>query len=277
MIDWLSKGNYTFDEYVPAQFENFAGPNGIALVKVWDGGVTEKGWGLKSNNGKAFMELYNMGRFNQLRVLKAKKPGPFAFVMRSMSLVCIDVDGKNGGFEHLKKLGYLPPTLAETSKSGDGYHLFYSTADDWDSDTGFSVINDRVGVEQGIDLRGTGCVYHYVNQRWNDYSIAPLPQHLHELFKANETVKKLNDVLINQVIANADVEELLLLQAEAIQDLAKPIKEGARNNTLFAIGSKLKTLNVSEWRVLLRDRAIEVGLPANEAAKLVHNVDMYSS
>ena len=62
----------------------------------------------------------------------------------------------------------LPPTLAETSKSGDGYHLFYLVDEEWDDEKGYGLLGDRIGIEQGVDIRATGCVYHHPQQRWND-------------------------------------------------------------------------------------------------------------
>ena len=83
-----------------------------------------------------FMPRYLRGVFNSRRVVYGYERGKwaYAFVMRSMRLVCVDIDGKNGGLEHAKKLGLLPPTLAETSKSGDGYHLFYLVDEEWDDE-----------------------------------------------------------------------------------------------------------------------------------------------
>ena len=55
----------------------------------------------------------------------------FAFVMRAQcSLVCIDIDGKNGGLIHapVKLEACCAHTLAGASKSGDGYHLWYATS-----------------------------------------------------------------------------------------------------------------------------------------------------
>lgn len=280
MTDWIFNDNYSRSCPIPNEFNLYAGPNGVATVRVWDNGSTEKGWGLKSKAGEhSFMQLYTSNRFNPKRIIGSSPDitPPFAFVMRSMSLICIDIDGKNGGFDSIKKLGYLPQTLAEISKSKDGYHLFYYTSDIWNSETGFASFGDRVSIEQGIDLRATGCVYHYTKQRWNTSDIAALPTHLHELFTAKETVKKLSDKLIQNTIANADQDELLLLQEELKNDLAKPIIDGTRNNTLFAIGSKMKALNVPNWPDLIRTRGTDLGLPDFEIEKLIYNIDVYAS
>lgn len=90
-------------------------------------------------------------------------------------------------------------------------------------------------------------------------------------------MKKLSDKLIQNTIANADQDELLLLQEELKNDLAKPIIDGTRNNTLFAIGSKMKALNVPNWPDLIRTRGTDLGLPGFEIEKLVYNIDVYGS
>src|SRR5687768_13510194 len=113
---------------------DITGPKDLALVRAWPSGITDQGWGLQGADGKdGFMARYMRSEFNPRSVLYGYGKGKwaFAFVMRSMRLVCIDIDGKNGGIEHAKKLGMLPLTLAETSKSGDGYHLFYLVDEEW--------------------------------------------------------------------------------------------------------------------------------------------------
>ena len=90
----------------------------------------------------------------------------------------------------LAALGILPPTLAETSKSGNGYHLFYLVSEDeWDPNAGFGMFGDRIGIEQGVDFRGTGCVYHYQSQRWNDRPLAELPDRIKDRLKAAQQRK----------------------------------------------------------------------------------------
>src|SRR6185503_17331686 len=135
-----------------ATIASFAGPKGMALVRAWPDGRTDPGWGLTSPSGDGFMLRYMRGEFNERRVLYGyvRDKWAFAYVMRSLKLVVVDIDGKNGGLEHAKKLGMLPPTMAETSKSGDGYHLFYEHDEPWDNDKGFGALSDRIGIEQGV-------------------------------------------------------------------------------------------------------------------------------
>src|SRR6478752_6409049 len=145
---WWMTDTYDVDDPIPEAMSMLDGPKGIALVKAWPDGRTDAGWGLTSKYGDGFMARYNRGEFNARRVLYGFNRGKwnFAFIMRSMQLVCIDIDGKNGGLEHAKHLGALPMTLSETSKSGDGYHLFYRTDEVWDPDYGFAILNDRIGI-----------------------------------------------------------------------------------------------------------------------------------
>src|SRR5690606_30401280 len=109
-----------------------------------------------------------------------------AYVMRSVRLVAIDIDGKNGGLEHVTEIGALPLTMAERSKSGNGYHLFYETDDVWDVDEGFAQIPDQIGFVQGVDIRGTGCVYHFPAQRWNNRKVTKLPDWLRDQLLAKQ-------------------------------------------------------------------------------------------
>ncbi|MGV0949432.1 MAG: bifunctional DNA primase/polymerase [Azonexus sp.] len=277
---WLSD---TYDEEIPVpvgQLEPHAGPKGIALVRTWKDGTTDPGWGLQSKDGKpAFMEKYAKGRFQMSPILHGwvQNRNAFAFVMRSMRVVCIDIDGKNGGIEHAASLGMLPPTLAETSKSGDGYHLFYKVSEDeWDPDAGFAAYADRIGIEQGVDFRGTGCVYHYPSQRWNRRHIAELPIRIKDRLLAHQQRKAATAAVITKTLELEDPEEVLIMQADLLQDLKKPIPAGRRNNTLFAIGQQLKLAQIPNWEKHLHDRALAVGLDQDEADKLVNNVSRYN-
>jgi len=200
----------------------------------------------------------------------------FAFVMRSVRLVCIDIDGKNGGLIHAGKLGMLPLTLAETSKSGDGYHLFYATSEDeWDPVKGYATYSDRIGLEQGVDLRATGCVYHYPQQRWNGREIVELPDHLKKRLAAHSQAAAARTSSIVKTIETQDTEEILLMQDALTDDLKKPIPAGRRNTTLFAIGNQMKIAQVPQWEKQVYDRATDVGLDDEEATKLVTNIRRY--
>jgi hypothetical protein len=182
---WWRSDSYDDDTAVPEVIRQQAGPNGLALVRAWPSGITDKGWGLLPPKGETdgFMPRYTRNEFLDKKILHGYARGlwAFAFIMRAVRLVCIDIDGKNGGLEHAKELGMLPPTLAETSKSGDGYHLFYLVDETWDEQKGFAKLSDRIGIVQGVDVRATGCVYHYDAQRWNQRQLAMLPVHLYEV------------------------------------------------------------------------------------------------
>lgn len=274
---WWIRNSYTVSTAVPKQFEKFAGPEGVALVRAFANGSTDKGWGLNNRKGQpAFIPRYTRGRFRESAVLK-ESTNAFAIVMRSVRLVCIDIDGKNGGIEHAKRLGMLPHTLAETSKSGDGYHLFYSVDDEWDDEKGFAQLSDRIGIVTGVDIRAVGCVYHYPQQRWNEMAIAPLPDHLKELLLHREQKLYDSQARINKILDSDDEMEILMLQDELITELNKPIDDGKRNNTLFAIGQKMKQAQVPGWETLLGARAEAVGLETNEVVKLVGNISRYNA
>ena len=278
---WWRTDDYAKDLPIPAEFHHLAGPQGVALVRAYPDGRTSAGWGLHpgkdSPPDQRFMPMYTRGEFDFRRAIYGYNQDrwAFAFVMRSLRLVCVDIDGKNGGLEHAKRLGMLPPTLSETSKSGNGYHLFYEVADEWDLARGYGLIPDRIGIEQGVDIRGTGCVYHHKPQRWNQRKIAPLPAHLQELMLHREQKQAAQSERIVKVLANNDSTEVLMLHDEIVSQLKKPIAPGKRNQTLFAIGNQMREAQVPGWEDLLIERGLQVGLPGDECDKLVANIERY--
>lgn len=270
---WWMTDSYVVEEPTPAAFENLAGPKGVALVRAFPDGRTDAGWG-----DETFMAKYLADGFNPRKALYGYTRGKnaFAFIMRSVKLVCVDIDGKNGGLEHAKKLGALPPTLAETSKSGNGYHLFYLVESEWDEELGFGEISDRIGIEQGVDIRATGCVYHHDTQKWNGRAPQPLPKHLHQLLVAKQQERQHRAAYVTSVLNSQDETEILLMRDQLVTDLAKPIADGKRNNTLFAIGQQMKQAQIPNWEMLIQDRANEVGLSDDEADKLVSNITRFN-
>ncbi len=274
---WWMTDTYDDDNEIPRQIFDAGGPHGVAITRVWPNGTTDRGWGMPD-----FMEAYNKRGFkSKLNViLSGYRQGKwaFAYIMRSMRIVCIDIDGKNGGFQHVGKLGMLPLTLAETSKSGNGYHLFYLVSEDeWDPNQGFALFTDRIGIQQGVDIRYTGCVYHHSTQRWNDRRLVELPEHIKQMLRERQQQQAAMYSNITKVLTSGDDEEVLLMHAALIEDLKKPIPQGKRNNTLFAIGSQMAVAQVPDWETLVHDRATEVGLDNDEASKLVNNIASYGS
>lgn len=279
MTNWWETETYDVDVVIPPQIADpwLWGPHGAALVKVFANGTTQTGWGLQGKNGApGYMENYENTFFASRRALTGYNKGQHAvaIVMRSAKLVCVDIDGKNGGMEHASKLGALPATLAEISKSGNGYHLFYETDEEWDDDEGFSLIPDHIGIVQGVDIRGTGCVYHHDTQRWNNRPVAPLPEWLKDKLLVKKQRRLAHQATLSK-ITTLDPMEILMLQDEFKDELAKPIKAGTRNTTLFAIGSKMKAAGIDDWDKLVHARAVEIGLSVNEADKIVSNIGAY--
>lgn len=276
--NWWETDRYTVDKLLPVQFEEAElwGPKGPALVRAYEDGSTQRGWGLTSKEGDGFMPRYLRGEFAARRTEYGYDAGKnaAAFVLRSGRLVCVDIDGKNGGLEHAGSLGALPRTLAETSKSGTGYHLYYRTTEEWDEALGFELIPDQIGIVQGVDIRGTGCVYHYPTQRWNDSEVAPIPAWLQDRLLLKKQ-HRANAVAAISKIKTLDETEILLMHAELLDELKKPIPAGRRNNTLFAIGSQLKLAEVPDWQAALEQRAHDLGLDNGEVSKLVENIEKY--
>lgn len=278
---WWRTDSYQDDTLLP-DFGPFAGPKGVALVKAWPDGRTDQGWGLqgpKSDPTNGFAKRYPRGEFDARRVLfgAERDRWNFAIVMRSVRLVCIDIDGKNGGYDGALKLGMLPKTLAETSKSGDGYHLFYEVDDQWDLERGFGLLADRIGIETGVDVRATGCVYHHKQQRWNTRQVTPLPDYLIDILQRREQKVAESNRRITETLRSNDDLEVLMMQSQLESELNKPIDMGKRNNTLFAIGSQLCIAQVPGWEEKVEARAIDVGLAQDEVDKLIANITRYGA
>lgn len=278
-LPWWRTDDYVVEDHMPEAFFDHAGPKGVALVRAWQDGKTDAGWGLTpKGNMPGFMENYNRKRFRFQPVVFGFEHGRwnYAFIMRALKLVCIDIDGKNGGFQHAGRLGMLPRTLAETSKSGNGYHLFYATSEDvWDETKGFAQFQDRIGLEQGVDLRAVGCVYHHPPQRWNSEPIAELPPHLKLRLTTKIQKAEATAAAITQTLETGEPEEVLLMHDNLLSDLKKPIPAGRRNNTLFALGSQMQLAQVPDWEKHLAHRATQVGLGSEETDKLIANIQKY--
>jgi hypothetical protein len=280
---WWETDRYDRDWLIPPRLlepeaADFWGPKGPALVRAYPDGSTQQGWGLTGKEGsEGFMPRYLRGEFLPRRTEYGYEHGKHAaaLVMRSARLMCVDIDGKNGGLEHARSLGALPHTLAETSKSGNGYHLYYATDEEWDEKEGFGLIPDHIGIVQGVDIRGVGCVYHQPTQRWNNHMPAPLPEWLRDRLLLKKQQRQSAAVNIHKKLTTLDETEILIMHSELIDELAKPVPAGRRNNTLFAIGSKLKLAEVPDWEEKVRDRAEELGLDINEAEKLINNISNY--
>ena len=247
------------------------GPKGAAMIQLWPDGTTAKGWGRDT-----FMALYKSNAFLPKRILFGyeKQKWNYSWIMRGSRIVCVDIDGKNGGFEHASELGFLPPTAAEVSKSGNGYHLFYLTDDVWHPDDGFGQFRDHIGIVGGVDIRGTGCVYHHPQQRWNERPLAQIPQFLSERLQEKARLQQQAENTIIKKLA-LEPEEVAIMHDELITELNKPIASGKRNVSLFAIGQKMKLAQVPDWETLLADRAVQIGLDEDEADKIVANVKRY--
>jgi hypothetical protein len=223
------------------------------------------------------MEKYMKRAFHSKRaqVIYDRYTTPFALVMRSTLMVCIDIDGKNNGSHGAKGL-MLPPTLAETSKSGNGWHLFYTVDDTWDARLGFAMLRDKIGLVPGVDFRAVGCVFHYPRQQWNTRKPARLPEHI--LDKLRESTQKLEHSItqIQQTLDSEDEMEILMMQEHVSSRLTAPIPAGKRNNTLFAIGAEMSAAHIPGWQQQILDRGVEVGLPLEEVEKIVRNIQNYA-
>ena len=243
----------------------------LSLVRVFSSGKTQPGWGAES-----FIENYNAKAFEPDRALRfyRKWGEPFGIVMRSVDLICVDIDGKNGGIETSQVLD-LPETLAETSKSGNGYHLYYKTSSLWDPKYGHNQHPDVIGLIPGVDIKGTGIVYHYPQQRWNDRPIAMLPQSLNKLV-GNVRDSRLQARATLRGVPRLDPEDQAIVHDQLREELARPVVTGTRNNTLYKIGAKMFVAGVPGWEELLQERGDQLGLGISEVEMIIRNITAYS-
>lgn len=277
MTSWIEDDDYDRDIAFSRPLDKAAGPHGVACLNVYEGGRTTPGWGQAD-----FMARYERADFRSSRRVRdyTMDGAPFALVMRSLDLVCIDLDrhaeGADGVLTAVQSLD-LPPTLAETSKSGEGRHLFYRTNDTWDAEKGFALYGDAIGIEPGVDIRSVGCVYHYSTQRWNRRPIADIPQWLAERLEAKKHTRIMRKTSFTSVAdGTADDEEIMIMMDALNERLKQDIPAGKRNNTLFSLGSDLKEAGYPDWDKALEQKALAVGLDPDEANKIISNVEKYS-
>ena len=252
-----------------------AWPLSLSLVHVYktkQGGVaTTSGWGKKD-----FMENYLQGKFRPKAYLHRYQFGrAFGIIIRALPLVCVDIDGKNGGLETARVL-HLPPTLAETSKSGNGFHLFYRTpGDTWSEEFGFDQVADYTGIIPGVDIKGEGIVYHYPGQRWNNLPIAPASQGLMRLIEARRENRE-RSRQVSQQLRSMDPEDRAIAADKLEERLARPFPEGTRNTGLYAWGMKAKGI-VPQWEAKLAYRGQQLELEMSEILTIIDNVEKYGS
>lgn len=262
-------GQYTEDLAVPPSIHT----TDLDLVRVYPNKKTQPGWGAVD-----FVKNHCMGYFAPKRALRFwdNHRLPFGIVMRSIPYVVIDIDGKNGGIE-MAQILELPETLAEISKSGNGYHLFYRIPDAvWDKERGFNQITDQIGILPGIDIKGTGIVYHYENQRWNDLEPVELPESLsHLIIRAGEARRAAR--ITREGVSGMDPDELVIVHDQLKEDLeSATFVAGGRNNKLFAIGAKMAAAYYPAWDLALYDKGAEIGLDTDEVSAIISNIEKYT-
>lgn len=245
----------------------------LSLIRVWkDTGKTQPGWGVND-----FMENYVQNAFDPERALRfySRYGMPFAFVMRSLPLICVDIDGKNGGIPTSRVLN-LPPTLAERSKSGNGYHLYYRVPGIvWHPERGYDEFPDVIGLVPGVDIKGTGAVFHYPNQKWNNLSVNVLPPALASLIGRVRDIRHASRLTRNGV-ESLDEDELILVHDSLRGELHQPLRPGQRNQTLYRVGARMLAAGYPNWESEVMERGEEAGLSRDEMEDLVHSINVYS-
>lgn len=264
------KGQYENPYPLPQELAECAN---LSLVRVYPSKKTQPGWGALE-----FVKNQMMGYFAPKRALRFwdRNHLPFGIVMRSIPYVVIDIDGKNGGIEMAQVLE-LPPTLAEISKSENGFHLFYTLPTAlWDDERGYNELIDQIGLLPGIDIKGTGIVYHYGNQLWNNMQAVPLPESLsHLISRAGEAKRAAR--ITREGVSSLSEDERVILHDQLKTDLeSTTFTEGSRNNKLFAIGAKLASAYYPAWDLALYDRGAEIGLTSDEVSDIIKNIEKYT-
>lgn len=244
-----------------------SGPHGVAVVQVFRE-KTQPGWG-----HERFMKNYSRSFFDPGKVPEGK---PYALVMRSLRLLCVDIDGKNDGYKAAKKLE-LPPTLAETSKSGNGHHLLYSYPDEWDENAGYVDQPDRINMWQGIDIKSVGVVYHHLHQRWNTEAIAVLPESIGADLRRRRARDEFLTTTPSQASELSD-EDLKFKRDMLLIELSRARSTG-RDSSLWRIGASLLNLGVDEAYMAEKIRAagIRWGVPLDVIdGKIIPNIISYA-
>jgi hypothetical protein len=269
MLWFEDNEQYKLDLPSPAQF----GFEHLSLVKVYPNGKTQPGWGAKD-----FVANMEKGLFEPRKAIRfyEKYQQPFAFVMRSVPLICVDIDGKNGGMQIANALGLNQPTLAERSRSLNGYHLFYRMPyTSWTAGRGYDEFDDIIGLLPGIDIKGTGLVFHYPNQRWNEEDIQLLPPSLAELIGRARDVRRAARIT-KLGTQDLDEDELVIVHDQLRDELNKKVDIGNRNNRLYAIGAQMFVTQYPSWDLALYDRGVELGLTLEEVTELIKNIEQYA-
>lgn len=270
MEQWFERESYWDPAGIPPHID-FG--NRLDLVRVYPEGRTQPGWGIKE-----FMNNHNRGAFIPGRAMHFYKKynQPFAIVMRSVPVICVDIDGKNGGIEMSEVLA-LPETLAERSKSGNGFHLFYEVPESvWHPVRGYDEFPDLIGLIPGVDIKATGVVYHYPHQRWNSWGLSRIPVSLSALITRASSVRY-ESRLTRTGVTGLNEEETVILWDQLRQDLEDTrFVEGGRNQRLYAIGAKMFSAGYPGWDNALYDRGLQIGLEIEELSTIIKNIEKYS-
>jgi len=270
MSEWFEDNSqYVNGEAVPDQLQY---PH-LSLVSLYPNGKTQPVWGAAS-----FVDNQKRGKFRSDVVINRfnKQQMPFGIVMRSLPMICVDVDGKNGGIQTAALLG-LTNTFGERSKSQNGYHLYYSIPyTRWNPERGYDEFPDIIGLIPGVDIKGTGVVFHYGNQLWNSQDVAIAPASLLELIGKVRDIKR-QTRLTKSGVSDMDSDELVIIHDELRERLASKFEPGKRNTKLYAIGSQMQAAFYPAWDIALYDRGIEIGLEIEEITDIINNIEKYSS
>jgi hypothetical protein len=268
---WFECDDYTAGRYSPLLKEGIE----VIACNQTNGIPVEKGFGVND---------WKPGKF---KATKEKVVGKdHALLMKSINVLCVDIDGKNGGMDNLHKLGYLPPTLAEISRSGTGYHLYYSLTDAQNSTFSMDFAG-KSALATGVDIKTQGLVFQAVatskHQMYNARQLSLIPDSLANLVELNTIKKQKARVFFKSPQGLKELEKKRQAQPKDEWDWSSlgtpcsgyclsPIPQGMRNDSLYTFGLAKMANGETDWEKHMGHAARKSNIPNDELGVLVGQV-----
>lgn len=223
-----------------------------------------------------------------LRSKFSDKPieGNFCFLMDECHCV-IDVDGRNGGAEGLKKLQKTAgvnlveyaDTVVQTGGEGFGLHIYFSIPPELRTELRETVYSEYPGVELKKYLKyvvgagsihpDTGRPYRFISGK-DSLTFVPLPAGIIQAFRRDYSIKQVKTEyqdFSQDGDAIAKALKYLGEQADSIRHTTAGGRNNALNVAAFKLGPYLRNGTLSETEVLeaMTLAAVKAGLACDEA------------
>lgn len=148
------------------------------------------------------------------------------------TFVAIDIDAEKGGLESISALeiinGKLPSTVKVFTGKNGGYHLYFKSPP--------GGVQSRTNVLPGVDIRGEG---GYVVGSGSDHRSGG--KYCYDLFEGDPDEVSIADMpewMVQKLCSEKQ-------KATATDSSSEKIKEGSRNDSLFRLGSSLRSRGLS--------------------------------